>query len=292
MPSASAAPPAGRYGHTMVAIGPRLCIFGGTDGKTCNSEVWLFDLNSRTWAKPTLEGAIPSGRHYSSAAYDDQSGRMIIFGGAQFASDNTGLHYFNETRVLDFKTLTWQRPKVTGSHPPARYWACPITIVGTLGLLTGGYSGPRRSDTCSEDAMTPAEMIQIRYTPGMGGGYVTDPDAMIDVNFGKHSETFFLDLSPQHDSNNSSNIKSDRPPRVAANDRESLEWVQPEIAGRNTGYRYGASCTASGTRVYMFGGWDGSRACPMNDLVCLDLTDIFSPPADAEIMVLGGEIPQ
>jgi hypothetical protein len=53
-------------------------------------------------------------------------------------------------------------------------------------------------------------------------------------------------------------------------DLDAKEWVQPEIAGRPPGHRYGMPLTASGPLVVLFGGYEGGR--PMNDVVCLDLS--------------------
>lgn len=44
IPSSTAAPPGTRFGHSMIAVGDKLAVFGGWDGRAANNEFWLFDL--------------------------------------------------------------------------------------------------------------------------------------------------------------------------------------------------------------------------------------------------------
>ena len=71
-------------------------LFGGTGG----SETWAYDFNSNTWTKmnPVVH---PSGRWGHVMAYDEESKRVVLFGGG------TGITPSNETWAYDFNSNTW-----------------------------------------------------------------------------------------------------------------------------------------------------------------------------------------
>lgn len=196
-----------------------------------------------TWVRPGTTGVPPSSRHGHSAVYDESSARMVVFGGWHPGDDGVP-EYQRDTRQLDLHTLTWSRPRMSGESPGARY-AHTVACVGNVMVVSGGYDGPR--DAASIQAGYPTEKILVPYTPGMGGDALAGPGSTIEVLYGIHPDTFFLDL-------------------------ETLDWIQPGIAGKPPSYRYGSSATPTGAQVLMFGGWEGGR--PMNDLIILDLTGL------------------
>eukprot|EP00800_Vazella_pourtalesii_P008004 TRINITY_DN2127_c0_g1_i4.p1 TRINITY_DN2127_c0_g1~~TRINITY_DN2127_c0_g1_i4.p1 ORF type:complete len:635 (-),score=123.38 TRINITY_DN2127_c0_g1_i4:110-2014(-) len=74
-------PPQRRYGHTMVAHGDSLYVFGGSADGTLPNELHKFDVESSSWEKidPAPGSQIPNGRLFHSAAI--QGNRMYVFGG-------------------------------------------------------------------------------------------------------------------------------------------------------------------------------------------------------------------
>lgn len=76
-----ASPPQRRYGHSMVAYGHCLYVFGGAADGFLDNDVHCFDVESRTWSViPPIEGSqIPSGRVFHTAAVCGDS--MYVFGG-------------------------------------------------------------------------------------------------------------------------------------------------------------------------------------------------------------------
>lgn len=148
VPSASAAPPSARYGHVQLSIGDRVFVFGGTDGKTCNNEVWLFDTRALTWIKPRLTGTPPTPRQFATGCYDQSTGRVIVTCGASFSKDGAGFDYQSDAKILDFTSLSWLRARVSGEVPTAKYQAA-IALVGNVAVLSGGWQGPRASSSSS-----------------------------------------------------------------------------------------------------------------------------------------------
>ncbi|XP_028136703.1 leucine-zipper-like transcriptional regulator 1 [Diabrotica virgifera virgifera] len=75
------APPARRYGHTMVAFDRHLYVFGGAADSTLSNDLHCFDLDSQKWSVvlPDVESFVPSGRLFHAAAVVGDA--MFIFGG-------------------------------------------------------------------------------------------------------------------------------------------------------------------------------------------------------------------
>lgn len=77
----SPSPPQRRYGHTMVAFGRSLYVFGGAADGILDNEVHCFDVDSRLWSviQPASGSETPCGRVFHSAAVWNNS--LYIFGG-------------------------------------------------------------------------------------------------------------------------------------------------------------------------------------------------------------------
>ena len=74
-------PPQRRYGHTMVAYGRSLYVFGGAADGILDNEVHCFDVDSRMWSiiQPADGSETPCGRVFHSAAV--WCNGLYIFGG-------------------------------------------------------------------------------------------------------------------------------------------------------------------------------------------------------------------
>ena len=54
------APPIGRMGHSDILVGNKIVYFGGTNGKQCFSDLWVFDTATMTWLRPRTAGRPPT----------------------------------------------------------------------------------------------------------------------------------------------------------------------------------------------------------------------------------------
>ncbi|KAI0375227.1 galactose oxidase [Pilatotrama ljubarskyi] len=110
--------PAGRLGHTVVMIGPRVYVFGGQAHGEFLNDVWCFDLSTLI-SKPAWEqldqpkGAPrPSRRSgHSCVAYKH---KLIVFGGTD------GRYHYNDVWAFDTRTRTWSEFWCTGYIPSPR----------------------------------------------------------------------------------------------------------------------------------------------------------------------------
>jgi len=109
----SPSPPQRRYGHTMVAYGRSLYVFGGAADGILDNEVHCFDVDSRLWSviQPAPGSETPCGRVFHSAAVWNNA--LYIFGGTiDSVSNRSGdLHRFcfssfpKCTLIEDFASL-------------------------------------------------------------------------------------------------------------------------------------------------------------------------------------------
>ncbi len=146
--------------HAMVFFGGRFRAKGADSFSkyTLYDETWRLDLETDTWAQAATSGDGPSARILTSAAYDAQGGRMIVFGGS---TADTGLDFFpqNDVYALDLNTDTWsQIPAGAGPKPREYHSAVYDPIAHAFVVHAGGdanaFLGPFFSDTWSLDLET------------------------------------------------------------------------------------------------------------------------------------------
>jgi len=272
VPSASAAPPSPRFGHTMIAVANKLVVFGGWDGKVCNSETWLFDVATLTWVRPPVSGIPPSARHGHSAVLDDVAGRMVVFAGWHPGADGVP-EYQRDVRELNLRTLAWVRTRVGGEYPTPRY-GHSCTCVGNVMVVSGGWDGPRDE---AAPSMPDAGTITIPYASGMGGDALAGPGSFITVRQARSVSSATRatpnpPILPSRASPSMRQVPFSRHVDTFFYDLETDEWVQPTIAGKAPGYRYGSTAVTTAAQVLVWGGWESGRS--LNEFVVLDLTGL------------------
>lgn len=107
--------PTSRFAHGMAydSESGRVILFGGLVASVANDETWAYDLNSNTWTALTPATA-PSARSDHALAYDVESDRIVLFGGATAGGSS------NETWSYDYETDRWANT-LPRSSPAARY---------------------------------------------------------------------------------------------------------------------------------------------------------------------------
>ncbi|MHA2143275.1 MAG: Kelch repeat-containing protein [Candidatus Thorarchaeota archaeon] len=117
----------------------RVVLFGGSMSSNAYDDTWLFDYNTLTWQEmsPTTS---PSARTRHGSAYDSESDKVIIYGGARngFNSMTLVSETQGKTWGYDMNTNTWEEigPRTTTSttEPPPP----PPPIDPLLLLALGG----------------------------------------------------------------------------------------------------------------------------------------------------------
>ncbi|RPD82332.1 galactose oxidase [Lentinus tigrinus ALCF2SS1-7] len=111
--------PAGRIGHSVVMIGPRIYVFGGeADGEYFN-DLWCFDLSTLV-SKPAWEqieppkGSVVKPCKRSGHVCVPYKQQLLIFGGTD------GQYHYNDTWTFDPATKTWSELSCIGFIPSPR----------------------------------------------------------------------------------------------------------------------------------------------------------------------------
>lgn len=146
--------PQSRSGHTCALHKNRyLYIFGGFDGSNCFDDLYVLDLEAKSWRRIEAGGDRPAGRASHSAVSDELAGVMYIFGGS-------GSHFgFTNKRDLCefcFETECWRLlSNPLEDTPSARYGQSMVAYQEGL-YVWGGTHGTNyptdmhRFDLCSK----------------------------------------------------------------------------------------------------------------------------------------------
>ena len=117
-----------RFQMTYQSQWDRVVLFGGDKIGATYDDSWTYDYNANNWTKLEPNNH-PSQRYYSELVYDDESERIILFGG----SDVNGSS-LNETWSLyrEFYAL----PPMTIPIPPIiDYWYGLLIIAGVIAFV-------------------------------------------------------------------------------------------------------------------------------------------------------------
>jgi len=133
-------PPSVRSGHTTIAVGNNIFLFGGArwDSRTSqwlskSNELFIFDTVTYTWTKPSTSGRPPAVSTFAASFL--LGNHIWIIGGGRIDGD-----YVSDTiYLLDCVTLKWETPHLKGTFTSKD--CISATLAGNQVLLFGGYRG-------------------------------------------------------------------------------------------------------------------------------------------------------
>lgn len=143
--------------HTANIVGSKLIVFGGSDGDSCFSDIWLFDITTILWSAvstPSLPPLNPSLGKDDKAESKDGKGDMAKTSGAPRLSHTStlvgsylfiigghdGVSYSSSVLCLNLVTMTWDRRKVYGHTPAGRGYHGSVLCDGRI-FCIGGFDG-------------------------------------------------------------------------------------------------------------------------------------------------------
>jgi N-acetylneuraminic acid mutarotase len=114
--------PSPRSAHSMVSdpATRRLIMFGGWNESVCFNDTWAYDPVQNEWTQINAAGPKPDTRWGHAAAYDETTGRVIIFGGWNETT------CFNDTWAYDPVAHTWEQLQPSGDQPAPRVGASMV----------------------------------------------------------------------------------------------------------------------------------------------------------------------
>ncbi|HEX9907766.1 MAG TPA: kelch repeat-containing protein [Thermoplasmata archaeon] len=132
--------PSARFDHEMIydSQSDRMILFGGSIGGYSgapSNDTWAYNFGTNIWTN-MIQSANPSARIGHSMAYDAQSDRVLLFGGACEVTPSPN----NETWAYDYDNNTWINMDPV-EKPPARYDHA-MTYDSRSGqmIIFGGYN--------------------------------------------------------------------------------------------------------------------------------------------------------
>ena len=185
-------PPDREY-HSMAydAGARRVVLFGGASGNSLLGDTWLYDPANNTWTDANPRSS-PPPRGAAAMAFDERSGRCVLFGGADMKSG--WWIYRDDAWAYDLVNNSWiQIP--TG--PSARTSSAVYDRVAGRVRLFGGYDGRMLyNDSWTYDYAAASWMLETQAgapSPRSSHALAFDSKRRVVVLFGGQSRTGNLD---------------------------------------------------------------------------------------------------
>ncbi len=126
--------PIGRGEHSMAydSESDRVILFGGYNFGS-RFDTWAYDYNANTWTEMSTLGNPPPTSGGPGMAYDSESDRIIIFGGAGFSSAR------NETWAYDYNADTWTEMDPAQSPSPRTGYGMVYDAGSDVIIRFGGH---------------------------------------------------------------------------------------------------------------------------------------------------------
>lgn len=145
------APPSPRGYHSANVVNDTLIIIGGSNGKDCYSDMYIFDLEKREWSgvtvsvglrSPTANSTTPElpGKSKPSLVRMGHSATQVgnylfVVGG------HNGQRYLSDVLLLNLVTLEWELRKVYGLESPSGRGYHTAALHDSRLFIIGGYNG-------------------------------------------------------------------------------------------------------------------------------------------------------
>jgi N-acetylneuraminic acid mutarotase len=233
--------------HTSTLVGSKIYVFGGFDGHGTNFDLSTFDPYSRTWTnvpKSTIKGISPPSRtNHASAAVGKN---MYIFGGNN-NNEEGKYQVLDDLSMFDTLTMTWSRPKTTGTAPCARSGHTLTAIGKKLFLFGGGVWNERDGWVHKFNDLYILDTETLHWTKAECQGKIDSSTFPISFAIGRFLFVFGGGSKPLHSVTNDLYIL----------DTATLTWSSPECEGTKPQPRDMGTASAVGDTVYFLGGYAG-----------------------------------
>lgn len=137
--------PTQRHSHSSTRIGDKLFIFGGLSGtSTSYNDLWIFDLNNKTWSRPSTSGSYPSPKAAASLlSYQNKS--LILYGGYSHPYSypfNQQVNFFDELHIYSMNKDTYMCSQILFSQDAPKLAGHTASIIdNNKMILFGGCNG-------------------------------------------------------------------------------------------------------------------------------------------------------
>ncbi|GMF18058.1 unnamed protein product [Phytophthora lilii] len=135
-----------RSGHSAVAIGAKIYVFGGLDAAAADiyNDVYVFNTRTSSWSKPAIVGDLPLPRNAHAAVVLPETEetasaqRMLVFGGSSPEYGATSDLYILHIPSNETKSLYWEKLSTSSETPEARELHCGLLQSDNTVVFAGG----------------------------------------------------------------------------------------------------------------------------------------------------------
>lgn len=179
-PKVSGATPPKRSGHSMSIVGRFCVVYGGFNGKSILSDLWVLDMGTLSWAEVAVRGAtrLPPLVGHSCNAIGNE-GQLLIYGGSS-SSSQLSQHVF----LLDTASLV-ARIVPTGGAPQLRFWhRCTVSRSILFCFGGSGSKGVAFDDLYAADTRTVRTALEpsARFAPPGEAVFSLGPDGQLQLS--------------------------------------------------------------------------------------------------------------
>lgn len=246
-----------RYGHTAVAYGDKIFVWGGRNDEAACNILFCFDTSSLQWSCPQVSGMIPGARDGHSACIIDHC--MYVFGGFEEEIDR----FSQDVHALDLRTMKWRYVIAQGEPPSYRDFHSATTlghrmyIFGGRGDLNGPYH--------SQEEVYCSDIMYLDTFTGRWHRPVTSGN----VPMGRRSHSAFVYQDYLYIFGGYNGLCDEHFNDLYRFSAERNEWCIVQTHGRPPSKRRRQSCLVVGDKVFLFGGtspFPGHHPCYLQEL--------------------------
>lgn len=231
-----------RYGHTAVAYGNKIFVWGGRNEESACNQIFVFDTVTLTWSKPRATGMVPVARDGHTACIINH--RMYVFGGFEEDIDR----FSNDVYFLDIAEMKWHYVMTSGEVAKFRDFHSASAIgsymyvFGGRGDLNGPY-GSHNEEYCSDIIYFDVESNRWHKPVTTG-----------DIPKGRRSHSSFIVNGMLYIFGGYNGLTEEHFNDLHCFNPRTCEWKQIQPHGKPPVRRRRQSCIPINNKVYIFGG--------------------------------------
>ncbi|KAK7027367.1 kelch domain-containing protein 3 [Halocaridina rubra] len=232
-----------RYGHTAVAYGSKVYIWGGrNDKKACNI-LYCFDTYTHKWSVPEVNGHVPEARDGHSACIINDF--MYIFSGYLEYVEC----YTQDVHALNLRTMTWTFIRTSG-HPPIYRDFHTATAMDGIMYIWGGREVP----SGLYDSPVNEEYGSDLYAMDTFTNSWTIVPCCGQIPVGRRSHSAFVHRGRIYFFGGFNSGRQEHFNDLHSFDPATRQWSEVHPRGTGPCPRRRQSCCVVGSRMFLFGG--------------------------------------
>jgi len=231
-----------RYGHTAVAHGTKVYIWGGRNDDSACNKLYCFDTEHLVWSCVSTNGLTPGARDGHSACVIND--HMYIFGGFEDDEDR----FSQDVYKLCLLTYTWSYVFTTGEPPSYRDFHSATAIDNRMFVFggRGDQSAPHHSTMelyCN--SIVYLDVVERKWHK---------PVTVGKLPVGRRSHSAFVYKDQIYIFGGFNSIKGEHFNDLHRFNPYTMTWQRLEPLGEAPSKRRRQSCVVSGNRMFLFGG--------------------------------------